>query len=607
MVVARTAVLQMAELRGLQRTLQALLREGLLQRDHVMQDGRYSWLALWGQHSLLRCEHLELGAFGSCQLGGPLVLFRPGHAPVEIAAAAELLICVAASLPGGSESEAIQRLAGELSNSTYNDALCLEYREGWRRELRVELAGKHTQFVAAVRHAGLGNPCLLLEQWGSLGHPWHPNFKSKMGLTPEDVQAMSPEFQADIGLQLAAIRADKTYSEGVDGEEGYAHWFARHYPAMWLAWCDAVRSRQLVLEDYLPLPVHPYQAQSHLPEHFSSEIRDQDLVLLTGLTWPASPTMSFRTVVPDRSSRSPHIKLPISLRLTSVQRTVSPKSAVMGPRISRLLRDVIKRERGFEGCLDFVEEAMGLHYLEPDGNDDRARHVSVLYRNNPGSKRTAERFPFPVGALFVESPFNGQPLVQELIALSYGNHTHGAQTFFTRYVATTLNAVVGAYMLYGIAFEAHQQNSYMVLNERYEPVQLLVRDFGDLRIHEPTLHRSGLTLQAYRPGATLYQRAEPVRDKLLHAVLLCHLGELALLIARQFAQDEGLYLQIVRDTLERLLLRLQPRCDALRWQEERDALLEQAWPAKAFLRMRLSDTSDDVHGQMPNPLRVLPQ
>ena len=49
-------------------------------------------------------------------------------------------------------------------------------------------------------------------------------------------------------------------------------------------------------------------------------------------------------------------------------------------------------------------------------------------------------------------------------------------------------------------------------------------------------------------------------------------------------------------------LQLRERSDPQRWAAERHAVLEARWPAKAFLRMRLSDTSDDVHGHMANPL-----
>ena len=165
-----------------------------------------------------------------------------------------------------------------------------------------------------------------------------------------------------------------------------------------------------------------------------------------------------------------------------------------------------------------------------------------------------------------------------------------------------LTALLSAYLVYGIAFEAHQQNSFIMLDADYAPVQLLARDFGDLRIHGPTLRGTGLAIDAYRAGFTVYDDDEPVRDKLLHAVLLCHLSELALLLARTYAHPEHHFWDVLRREIENVFGAVRARVDAARWHAERAALLEHDWPAKAFLRMRLSDTQDDVHGTMPNPL-----
>ena len=156
--------------------------------------------------------------------------------------------------------------------------------------------------------------------------------------------------------------------------------------------------------------------------------------------------------------------------------------------------------------------------------------------------------------------------------------------------------------MYGIAFEAHQQNSFIMVDEGYAPVRLLVRDFGDLRIHGPTLRGTGLEIAAYRAGFTVYEDEAPVRDKLLHAVLLCHVSELALLLARAYGHPEQRFWNVLRREIDAVFSPLRTRVDARRWHAERQALLEHDWPAKAFLRMRLTDTSDDVHGTMPNPL-----
>jgi hypothetical protein len=41
-----------------------------------------------------------------------------------------------------------------------------------------------------------------------------------------------------------------------------------------------------------------------------------------------------------------------------------------------------------------------------------------------------------------------------------------------------------------------------------------------------------------------------------------------------------------------------------RWESERQALLEQDWPAKSFMRMRLHDSHADIVGRLSNPLRT---
>jgi D-ornithine---citrate ligase len=589
-----------ARQRSLQRTLQALFREHLLNREQLITEGAVSWLPLWSQQGVLRFEGLRLGRIGDCTLAGNVSYYATGERPQPVTHAAALLACVAPSLPG--QGADLQRLVHELDNSLANDVLCLSYRRSWAEALRAELGTADAHFIAALRRAGHANPALLLEQWGTLGHPWHPTFKTKLGLSADEVWAMSPEFQPTLRVPLAAIRADKVRTTFAAGDGDYAAWFAQHFPACARRWAAALATLGKHPADWLPLPLHPFQASRVIPHTFAAEIAQGDLLLLADVALDATPTMSFRTVVPAGSPALPHLKLPVSLRLTSVQRTVSPKSTVMGPRITRLLAAILEREDGFGGTLDIVREDVGLHYVDPRDDDDRARHLAILYRANPMAKAAACRFPVPVGALFAESPFSGRPLATELVALAHGDHAAGAVAYFERHALTVLTALLSAYLVYGIAFEAHQQNSFIMLDGGYEPVQLLARDFGDLRIHGPTLRRAGLTLDTYRAGFTVYDDDAPVRDKLLHAALLCHLSELALLLARAYGHPEHHFWDALRRVADDVFTGLRARVHERRWHAEREALLARDWPAKSFLRMRLLDTSDDVHGTMPNPL-----
>lgn len=594
--LATDAVIRQARQRGLVRMLQALFREGLLQSGQLVREGAVSWLPLWSSQALLRFDGLEIGRTGHCRLAGTVTHYQNGRHGEPILTAAVLLHRIARALPQIPADGDLWRLAGELDNSLENDILCLGYRQQWAARLNASVQGGDG-FLAALRSSDLANPALLLEQWGALGHPWHPTFKAKPGLDRDEVIGMSPEFEARLELPVAAVRAGAMRVELSDDSEDYRAWFARSYPAVWRQWCAALALQVDDLQAWLPLPLHPYQAERALPARFAAEIDAGTLRLLPGVTLAAAPTMSFRTVVPDGAAALHHIKLPIALRLTSAQRTVSPKSAVMGPRLSVLLAAIIEQEQGFGQTLDILAEDVGLHYLDPQGDDDRARHLSALFRANPMSKRSAVLFPLPVAALFCESPRDGAPLVAELAA-----RCGGALPFFERYCATVLNATLSAYLLYGIAFEAHQQNSFIMVSPGLAPVQLLLRDFGDLRIHAPTLAASGLALQVYRPGHTCYDDAEVVREKLLHAVMLCHLGELAQLLAATFHQSEAPFWDAMRSQAERVFDALRSRTHPARWVAERHAILKAPWPAKALLRMRLSDTQDDAHKQVPNPL-----
>ena len=86
-------------------------------------------------------------------------------------------------------------------------------------------------------------------------------------------------------------------------------------------------------------------------------------------------------------------------------------------------------------------------------------------------------------------------------------------------------------------------------------------------------------------------------------LMLCHLGELIPLLASTFACRQSLLWHTLRQQIETIFDQLKHRTDPQRWTHERTALLHADWPVKSFLRMRLSDTSDDAHGTMANPLR----
>lgn len=181
-----------------------------------------------------------------------------------------------------------------------------------------------------------------------------------------------------------------------------------------------------------------------------------------------------------------------------------------------------------------------------------------------------------------------------------GTRTERAARFFNAYLRVAIPAIVGLYLRYGIALEAHQQNTFVVISEAGMPERLVVRDFGDVKIALPTLQAQGFSIEPFRAGHTTYPDRDIPRKKLIHAFLLCHIGELALALFPDHGSTVGL--RQWHEAMQAVFDANRPALDADTWAHERHALLEAPWTFKTFVRMRLRDQSDDMHAALPNPL-----
>lgn len=591
--------------RSFQRLIQALLREELLDLSGLSHDARQrAWLPLAETGTRLRFDHLQAGCMGSWQLRGSVALCRPAALPYALLYPSELLHLLSERLDCAVAPATLARLAQELDDSLRNDSLCLAYHQCWNQQLQHELPQRFSGQLLAWLQAGGSriNPTLLLEQWGTLGHPWHPNYKTKLGLSAARVIELSPEFEASIAIRLGALQRRCAHSESLDGDLDYRHWWRSQFPQATRQLDAELRRQGLEPDDYLPLPIHPWQAEQVLPQAFAREIAERRLILTSIEAFQGHPTMSFRTVLPDASRTAPMVKLPVSLRLTSVQRTLSPRSARMGPRVSRLLLKILGQERELARHLSVIPERVGLHFNPEPADDERARQLAVLYRDNPLSLLGPGELAVPVGSLFADDD-RGQPLLRQWVRLTQGrDDSQAMQAWFRDYLAVALPGLLGLYLIYGVAFEAHQQNSFMLMDRNGQPRRLLLRDFGDIRIHRPSLHARGFDLELHDPKLTLFDDPDIVRDKLLHTCFMCHLGELALLCARHWQVPEQPLWATLADQVGQCFDALRGRVDEARWQSERRALLEQDWPAKSFMRMRLEDSQTDIVGRLRNPL-----
>lgn len=600
----------MASRQCLQQLLQAALRERML--TYINRGTGELVVPLWRNRlmlllkgmrevSLLRFEGLE---------AVELIGYESGESR-ELTDVQELLVLLAAETGATLADKRWYSLKEELNNGIFNNAMCLAYRQRWNDELAQQIATSgNGSFWLWVRSGAVGSdPALFFEQWAAIGHPYHPCSKTKLGLNPAEVLQYSPEFRGGASVRLAAVR--RSYLHVQQGEEvtdDATDWLAEHYP-QWLAQWQAELTRQgLIIADYAPVPVHHWQAETVIPQHFAEEIAERHICLLDGPKMTTGATMSFRTMAPIDQPLAPHIKLPVAVQATSAVRTVSPASVQTGPRVTTILQAICAQDETIGNALEVLPEVVGMHFRRPGGDlhDDDMRLLSALFRGSPSSRTKTGEISLAVAALFVESPVTSKPLLAEILAAAGVRGEEAIAHYFTDYVARVLEGHLDLFLCYGIALEAHQQNSVAVFDQAHRLTRVLARDFGGVRIHAPTLAQHGFGLRAYPGAVTVTDDEVEVRNKFLHAVMQGHLGEVVLCLHCTFDIAETTLWRCVAQGVVARFDALKSRVSTNRWQQERRAILSQTWQLKALTRMRLDETSHHyIYIDLPNPLQGL--
>lgn len=517
----------------------------------------------------------------------------------------ELISVLAAEAENGSD-ESYASFAKEICDCVLNEALCSVYRSAWSSRLAETIrAAEVDGFWPWLVSGGADiDPSLFLEQWGAVGHPFHPGHKTKLGLSPHEVIAWSPEFEGRVAVRLAALRRTRAHVETMPGAGSLEQRLELDLSDWLGAWRDRLTGEGLDPADFVAVPVHPWQADNILAKEFATEIASGDLALLDGPELECVPTMSFRTVVPGGKGDMPHIKLPVAIRLTAAVRTISPRSFEMGPRISRLLQDILDDDTGFGGGYAIAPEMIGVHYVD-DGKRELGRHLGALIRSNPAQLVASDEIAVPVAALLLPSPGSGTPLFAEVARAAGAASPDDLLRAYGAFADTLLGGAVRFYLMYGIGLESHQQNTLAVFGVDGRLRRFMVRDFGGIRIHRPTLFSRGRELPLHDDRLIIVETWDEVRGKLVGRTLQHTLGGLAAALAGDDPAASRAYWSEIAQAATRAFDMVRDEVPDNLWQTERRAVLDDDWPIRASARMRITGTSRDIFVSGPNPLAAV--
>ena len=612
----RETALNLARRNALRRVVRCLFAEKILDKDKLVfaPVGRSAWLPLWNTRALLFFSDLEAALADTFTHHGTLTLIEGDGTREDIRSAARLIDLLRPYFDFAPSEDGVAGLVRDIVNSIENDALARIHRDAWNADLRMHIdASGAAGFADYLRtQMSVRDAAILLDQWGSLeGHPFYPTWKCKPDLNALQVAALSPEFNATVAVRIAALRGDMAYIERMPHVDSYHDWFSANFPEAWARWKDGLNEKGLDERAWQPLPIHAWHLEHFVHREYAAEI-EEGVLMLDGPDIQTWPTMSFRTMMPRLTGGVPFIKLPVALWLTSEQRSLQAKSIHMGPRISALIQRILADERGFDRTLEIFPEEVALHYKHAVRQEDRpGRHLSVAFRaSNEAFERSDGLLPVTVASLLTASPVDGRALAAEFIEKrdAARNTADAVECWFRQYAHVVTHPVIGIYLLYGIALEAHQQNTSVLFAADGTPKSLLIRDFGDGRTYAPLLAERGHTLKPYvHPGIlpTVFDGdIEPVRAFVLDACFVCHLHELALLLTREYGLAPTRLWAVLREETARSFDAFAARVDEKLWETERAAFLEHPWPTRSVLRMHLLKYVDyRLQHHLPNPLR----
>lgn len=399
------------------------------------------------------------------------------------------------------------------------------------------------------------------------GHPTHPLTKTKLPLSMEEVRTYSPEFEKIINLKVMLIHNEYV---NVTTILDHSQFILNEVIPEYLDELHTfMNNRERLLKDYKVILVHPWQYEHTIRNKFKEWLQNH-ILISTPFHVPSKATSSFRTM--SLINHPYHVKLPVNVQATSAVRTVSPETTIDGPKLSQALH----RELNQYTQLDVALEPYGL-FAKTDSDD--ARQLACIIREKPFTKD--DGILLVTGALVNKNVVDNEITVDSYLKWindDINQHTiHQFMRNYTRQLVTPLLALIQDY---GIALEAHMQNTLVHLGPEYQ-IQFIVRDLGGSRIDIKTLSQRLKHIEVENKSL-LADSIEEVIMKFQHAVVQNQLAELIFHFKKyDFIKEEELF-NIIQEEIEVAINDTKPHADTLR-----KVLFGPTITVKALLKMRM--------------------
>ena len=315
------------------------------------------------------------------------------------------------------------------------------------------------------------------------GHPGFVANSGRIGFGVSDHRAYAPEAAGDVRLVWLAAHRDHTHlasCEGVTERDLYASQLGDDVLG---GFADRLRSQGLDPDDYLYLPVHPWQWEHKIAVTFAPDVAARRLVPLGVGPDAYRAQQSIRTFLDvDRPDRH-YVKVALAIQNMGFLRGLSPAYMRVTPAINDHVAGIVGADPEFVACgFEVLREVASIGYTgdayhragEVTGPAPAQRRmVAALWRESPVPRLGDGERAATMAALLHRDP-DGAHLATAWIARS-GVDT---VTWLRAYLRVYLRPVAHALLAHDLAFMPHGENVILVLRDGL-PVRAMLKDIGE--------------------------------------------------------------------------------------------------------------------------------
>ncbi|UCJ15454.1 IucA/IucC family siderophore biosynthesis protein [Pseudomonas sp. MM211] len=442
--------------------------------------------------------------------------------------------------------QALAELLGALADGPYMPRFIQELEQTLLKDLQ---SRTQSYRPAAAPHTLDAD---TLERHFMDAHSYHPCYKSRIGFSLDDNRRYGPEFGQPLAVVWLGIARQLGSANGSRGVDLQAFLIDAFGEQRWAEIDRALAEQGRSLDDYWPIPVHPWQWEQVIVPTFQAELASGELLYLgtSGADYRAQ--QSIRTLANVEEPTKPYVKLALSMTNTSSTRILARHTVMNGPIINDWLQQLIAtdataRELGFVVLGEVVGVSFDYAQLPTIRQSQAYGTLGAIWRENLNTylKPGEQGVPFN-GLSHVENRYgegDQQPFIDAWIA------RHGLHAWVQQLLRVSVAPIV--HMLYaeGIGMESHGQNIVLIHRDGW-PERIALKDFHDgVRYSPAHLARPHLAphlvplpeshARLNRNSFILTEDVDAVRDFSCDAFFFICLAELAIFLRQHYGLEEA--------------------------------------------------------------------